>query len=92
MELLDLVNCIVYDYSHADWDSLCDHLRDGRISLNLVHLLLLVSFVNGFRLELMYVSLIMNRSGLTHVYGFQLLVLLPEFIEITFFVCTNRIK
>ena len=21
-------HCIVYDYSHADWDGLCDHLRD----------------------------------------------------------------
>ena len=20
--------CIVYDYSHAHWDGLCDHLRD----------------------------------------------------------------
>ena len=23
-----LSNRIAYDYSHADWDSLCDHLRD----------------------------------------------------------------
>ena len=23
-----LFHCIVYGYSHADWDSLCDHLRD----------------------------------------------------------------
>ena len=21
-------HCIAYDYSHADWDGLCDHLRD----------------------------------------------------------------
>ena len=21
-------HCIAYDYSHADWDSLCNHLRD----------------------------------------------------------------
>ena len=21
-------HCIAYDYSHADWDSICDHLRD----------------------------------------------------------------
>ena len=21
-------HCIAYDYSHADWDALCDHLRD----------------------------------------------------------------
>ena len=28
-------HCIAYDYSHADWDGLRDHLRDvhGRISL-----------------------------------------------------------
>ena len=33
---------------------------DGRISLNSVLLLLLVSFVSGFRLELIYISLIEN--------------------------------
>ena len=65
----------------------------GRISLSLVLLLLLVNFVSGFRLELMYISLIENaRSSLTHLYGFWLLVLLPQFIEITFFMCTKRIN
>ena len=40
-------------------------------------LLLLVNFVSGFRLEFMYISLIENiRSNLTHLHGFQLLVLL----------------
>ena len=24
----DLFHCIAYDYSCADWDGLCDHLRD----------------------------------------------------------------
>ena len=23
-----LFHCIAYDYSHAEWDGLCDHLRD----------------------------------------------------------------
>ena len=65
----------------------------GRISLNLVLLLLLVNFVSGFRLELMYISLIESiRSSLTHFHGFQQLVLLPYFIEIPFFVCTKRIN
>ena len=65
----------------------------GKIPLSLVLLLLLVNFVSGFRFELMYVSLIISiRSSLTHLHGFQLLVLLPYFIEITFFVCTNRIN
>ena len=64
-----------------------------KISLNSVLLLPLVNFVNGFRLELMYSSLIVNiRWSVTRLHGFQLLVLLPQFIEITFFVCTNTIN
>ena len=56
-------------------------------------LLLLVNFVSGFRLEFMYISLIVSiRSSFTHLDGFELLVLLPYFIEIPFFVCTNRIN
>ena len=47
----------------------------GRISLDLV--LLLVNFVSGFRLELVYISLIKSiRSSIAHLHGFQLLVLL----------------
>ena len=47
----------------------------GRISL--VLLLLLVNFVSGFRLELMYIFLIESiRSSLTNLQNFQLLVLL----------------
>ena len=42
----------------------------GKISLNSVLLLLLVNFVSGFRLELMYISLIVNiRTSLTHLHG-----------------------
>ena len=45
-----------------------------------------MNFVSGFKLELMYTSLTVSiRSSLTHFHGFQLLVLVPEFIEITFF-------
>ena len=75
-----LFHRIAYGYSRAHWDSVNDHLRDvpWRISLNLVLLLLLVNFVRGFRLELMYISLIKNiRPSLTHLHVFQLLVLLP---------------
>ena len=47
-------------------------------ALSLVLLLLLVNFVSGSRLKLMYISLMENvRSSLTHFHGFQLLVLLP---------------
>ena len=50
----------------------------GRISLNLVLLVLLINFVSGSGLELMYISLIESiRSSLTHLHGFQLLVVPP---------------
>ena len=51
---------MAYDYSRADWDRVRGHLRDV---LNSVLLLLLVNFVSGFRLELMYISLIEPRSS-----------------------------
>ena len=42
-------------------------------------LLLLVNFVSGIRLELMYISLLEKiRSKLTYRCGFQLLLLLPS--------------
>ena len=68
---------MAYDYSRADWDGLSDHLIDGRVSLNSVLLLLLVTFVIGFRLELIYISLVNIRSNFSHLHGFQLFVLLP---------------
>ena len=46
----------------------------GRISLNSVFLLLLLSYVSGLRLESLIVSI---RSSLTHLHGLQLVVLLP---------------
>ena len=72
-------HCIAYEYSCADWDSLCNHLRSfERISLNSVLRLLLGNFVSGFRLELMYISIIVIiRSSLFHRHGFQLLLLQP---------------
>ena len=64
---------VAYDCSRADWDGLCNHLRDVPCK-----------DIFRFRLELMYMSLIVSiRSNLTHLHGF---------IEITFFICTNRIN
>ena len=61
----------------------------GRISLDSV----LVNFVSGFRLRSMDIFIIESiRSNLTYLHGFQQLVLLPYFIEISFFICTNRIN
>ena len=66
--------------------TLISEMLHQKISLSLVPMLLLVNFVSGFRLELIYISLIESvKSNLTHLHGFQLLVLLPQFIEITFF-------
>ena len=73
-------HCIAYDYSHADWNGLCDHLRDvpWEDIFKPGLLLLLVNLAGGFRLQLMYIFLIVSiRSNLTHLHGFQLLVLLP---------------
>ena len=57
-----LFHCIAYDYSCADWDGLHDHLRDVRQEdiFQFGALLLLVNFVSGFSLELMYISLIVS--------------------------------
>ena len=61
----------------------------GRISLKSVPL---VNFVSGLRLELINISLIII-SGQASLHGFRLLVLLPYFIEITFFLFfSNRIN
>ena len=73
---------IAYDYSRADWDGFCGHLKDVAwediFKLSASLLLLPVTFVSGFRLELMYISFIVNiRSNRTHLLDFYLLVLLP---------------
>ena len=71
---------VACDYSHADWDNLCDHLRDVpwvdifKLSASAAA----SEFCDWVRLELMYISLTISiRSNLTHLHGFQQLVLLP---------------
>ena len=65
-----LIYHIAYDCCPADWHCLHDNLKDV--------LLLLVNFVSGFSLELMYISLIVGiTSSLTDLCGVQLLLLLP---------------
>ena len=54
------------------WEMFC-----GEIYLNSVLLLLLVNFVSEFRLELLYILLIVSiRSSFTYLHDFQILVLL----------------
>ena len=59
----------------------------GRISLNSVLLLLLVNFVSEFRVESMYISLIVSiKSRVTHLHGFQLVFFVAT-VHINHFVC-----
>ena len=66
-------HCIAYDYSHTDWDSLCDYLRDVPCEdiFKLNACTAATEFCGWIHLT---VSI---RSNLTHLHGFQLLVLLP---------------
>ena len=72
-------HCIAYDYSRADWDGLHDHLRD--VPWEDIFKLSASAAASEFcesRLELMYISFIVSiRSSLTHLHGFQQLVMLP---------------
>ena len=86
--------CIAYDCSRA-WDGLCDHLRD-------------VSWEDIFKLgasvaasefcEWVQVGIdgyIPHRKYQVkshYLHGFQLLVLLPQFIGATFFISNKRIN
>ena len=65
-----LFHRIAYDYSCADWDRLRDHLRD--VLWKDIFKLSASAAASGFRLEFMYISLIVSiRSNLTHLLGFQ---------------------
>ena len=76
-------------------NGLWDHLRDVpwdnifKISASAAA----SEFCELVQVELMYISLIISiRSSIVHLHGFQLLVLLPQLIEISFFVCSNIIN
>ena len=69
-----LFHRIACDYSRGDWDGLRDHLRD----VPWEDIIKLSASAAGFKLELIYISLIISiRLTLIHFHGFQLLVLLP---------------
>ena len=71
---------IACDYSPADWGGLCDHLRNvpWENIFKLGASAAASKFMSRFRLELMYISLIVSiRSSLIHLHCFQQLVLLP---------------
>ena len=82
-----LFHCMAYDYSCADWDGLCDHLKDvpWEDIFKLSASTAASEFCERVQVELMYIPVVESiRPILSHLHGFQLLLLLPEFIEKTF--------
>ena len=75
-----LLHCIAYGYSCADWEGLRDHLTNG--TWNDIFKL---SAPNAARKFCVWVQIGMDvyiphlsiKSSLTHLHGFQMLVLLP---------------
>ena len=82
-----LLHRTVYEYSHADWDGLPYHLRD--VPWEDIFKLSASAAAGEFRECVqvgndIYISLIVSmRSSLTYLYGFQLLVLLLQFVPTT---------
>ena len=75
-----LFHRVAYDYSRADWDSFCDHLRDvpWEDIFKLHASAAARKFCECVQVRIMFISLIESiRSSLTHLHGFQLVVLLP---------------
>ena len=68
-----LFHCRAYDYCCPDWDSLQVYMRDVPMKdvFNIDTSAAVMNFVSGSRLELMYISFIINiRSSLIYLYGF----------------------
>ena len=89
----DLFHCIAYDYSCADWDGNRDHFRD--VPWDDIFKFNASAAASEFCKSVQVgidVYIVIIRSSLTHFHGFQLFVLLPQLMEITFFVSTNRIN
>ena len=84
---------IAYDYSRAVWDGLPDHLGDvpwdDIFKLGASHAV--TEFWEWVQVGIdVYIPHRKIRSSLIHLHGSHLFVLLPEFIEITFFICTKE--
>ena len=70
--------CIAYDYSRADWDGLCDHLRYvlWKDIFKLSASAAASEFCEWFQVGIdVYIPHVSIRSSLTHLHGSQLLVL-----------------
>ena len=74
-----LFHWIVYDYSLADWDDLCDHLRDvpWEDIFRLRASAAASEFCECVQVGIDIYLIVSIRSSLTHLHGFKLLLLLP---------------
>ena len=73
-------HCVAYDYSRADWDGLHDHLRDvpWENIFKLCASTAASEFYEWVQVGVdIYIPHLSIRSNLTHLHGFQQLVLLP---------------
>ena len=75
-----LFHRMAYDYSHADWDGLHDHLR--HVPWEDIFKLSASAAASGFCEWVqvgidVYIPHLSIRSNFTHLHGFQQLVLLP---------------
>ena len=73
-------HCVAYDYPHADWDGLRDHLRDAPWE-NIFKLCASTAaseFCEWVQVGIDVSLIVSIRSNLTHLHGFQQLVLLPS--------------
>ena len=71
---------VAYDYSRADWDGLCDHLRDvpSEDIFKLGASAAASEFCEWVQFGIdVYILIVSIRSNLTHLHGFQQLALLP---------------
>ena len=71
---------VAYNYACADFDDLSDYLRDVRLEdiFKFSASTAAREYLSDYRLELMYISLIISIiSTLTHLHCFQLIILLP---------------
>ena len=71
-----LFYCIVYDYFHADWDGLCDYLRDvpGEDILKLSAFATASEFCKWIQVGVdLYIPHCKYQPSLTHLHGFPYL-------------------
>ena len=90
-----LFHCIVYDYSCADWNGLCDHLRDvpWEDIFKLSASAAASEFCEWVQVGIdVYIPHCKYQDKPHSSLWFSAACAFVEVIKITFFVCTNRVN